>query len=163
MKRARREPRRKDVHERALGLLGVRARSRRELERRLLQAGFEPAEVDEELGRLEGVGLIDDEAFAWQVAEHAFGPGMKGRRAAASALAAKGVDPGVASATLDELVGDEAARALDLAQAKAARLGGVDPQKAFQRLTGLLLRRGYMPEIARSAARSALGLDGGGD
>jgi regulatory protein len=159
VKRANREPKRKDVHERALGLLGVRARSRRELERRLLQAGFEAAAVDEELERLELVGLIDDTAFARQVAEHAFGPGMKGRRAVASALAAKGVDPGVASATLDELAGDEAGRALDLARAKAARLGEIDPRKAFQRLSGLLLRRGYMPEIARSAARSALGLD----
>ena len=44
---------RKDCHERALGLLAVRQRSRRELERRLLQAGFEDDEVQESLERLE--------------------------------------------------------------------------------------------------------------
>ena len=36
----------KSCHERALGLLAVRARSRRELERRLLQAGFEAGRGD---------------------------------------------------------------------------------------------------------------------
>ena len=60
---ARREPKNpKSCHERALGLLAVRPRSRRELERRLLQAGFEPEEVQDTLGRLERVGLIDDAA-----------------------------------------------------------------------------------------------------
>ncbi|MDP9302823.1 MAG: recombination regulator RecX, partial [Actinomycetota bacterium] len=55
---------RKDVHERALGLLAVRQRSRREIERRLERAGFEPEEIRGELDRLQQVGLIDDEAFA---------------------------------------------------------------------------------------------------
>ena len=33
---------------------------------------------------------------------------------------------------------------------------GVPPEKAFARLSSLLMRRGYGPEIARSAARKAL-------
>jgi SOS response regulatory protein OraA/RecX len=49
-------PKRRDVHERALGLLAVRARSRRELQRRLRQAGFEPAAIDEEIARLDWSG-----------------------------------------------------------------------------------------------------------
>ena len=55
---------RKDIHERALGLLAVRQRSRREIQRRLERAGFGPEEVREELDRLQQVGLIDDEAFS---------------------------------------------------------------------------------------------------
>ena len=39
----------KDVHERALGLLAVRQRSRRELERRLEGAGFDPEEIADPL------------------------------------------------------------------------------------------------------------------
>src|SRR4029077_7542525 len=81
----------KSCHERALGLLAVRARSRRELERRLLKAGFEPDEVAEVLERLGRVCLIDDEAFARQVAEHAFGVKRSGRRAVVSSLRAAGV------------------------------------------------------------------------
>lgn len=149
------------MHERALGLLAVRARSRQELERRLLQAGFESAEVDGELVRLERVGLIDDEAFARQLAQHAFGAGGKGRRAVASALFAKGVDPALGAAFIEELGGDEDERALDLARSRTPRLAGLDPVKAYQRLNGLLLRRGFPPETARSAARQALSLETG--
>ena len=151
---------RKDVHERALGLLAVRPRSRRELERRLGAAGFDGDEVAGELERLERVGLIDDEAFARALAEQAFGRRMAGRRAVASALAAKGVDPQVASAVLDELEGDgDDGRADELARARAVRLGGLPPDRAFQRLTGFLVRRGHAPASARRAARRALELD----
>jgi regulatory protein len=149
---------RRDVHERALGLLAVRARSRRELEGRLLQAGYQEVEVDAELDRLERVGLVDDAAFARQLAQHAFGPGAKGRRAVASALFAKGVDPEVAASTLEDLGGDEEQRAFDLASSRASRLAALDAQKAFQRLSDLLMRRGFAPELARSAALRALGV-----
>ena len=159
----RREPKRRDVHERALGLLAVRARSRRELERRLRQAGFEDDAVDEEIARLEQVGLIDDQAFARQLAEHAFGAGGRGRRAVASALAAKGVDSTVAKATMDEFDHGEDERALEIARARATRLTGIDPTKAFQRLSSFLMRRGFAPEISRSAARAALALVEGAD
>ncbi|HSL10577.1 MAG TPA: regulatory protein RecX [Actinomycetota bacterium] len=156
-----REAFRKDVHERALGLLAVRPRSRRELERRLSAAGFDDDEVADELERLERVGLVDDEAFARALAEHAFERRKAGRRAVASALAAKGVAPAVASAVLDDLDGaGDADRADDLAQARAVRLAGVPADKAFQRLTGFLVRRGHAPEAARDAARRALRLDG---
>jgi regulatory protein len=148
----------KSCHERALGLLAVRARSRRELERRLLQAGFETGEVEDVLERLERVGLIDDEAFARQVAEHAFGVKRSGRRAVVSSLMAAGVAPDVIETTLSD-AGDEEARADALARSRASRLGSVDPVKAFSRLTSLLVRRGYSPEIARQAARRALALE----
>jgi regulatory protein len=154
-----REPKNpKSCHERALGLLAVRARSRRELERRLLQAGFEVEEVAEVLERLERVGLVDDEAFARQVAEHAFGVKRAGRRAVVSSLMAAGVAPGVIEATVSD-AGDEDERADALARSRASRLGSVDPAKAFSRLTSLLVRRGYSPEVARQAARRALALD----
>jgi regulatory protein len=148
----------KSCHERALGLLAVRARSRRELERRLLQAGFEAEEVTDVLERLERVGLVDDEAFARQVAEHAFGVKRAGRRSVVSSLMAAGVAPDVIEATLSE-AGDEGERAEALARSKASRLGSVDPVKAFSRVTSLLVRRGYSPEVARRAARRALAVD----
>jgi regulatory protein len=148
----------KSCHERALGLLAVRARSRRELERRLLRAGFEAEEVSDVLERLERVGLVDDAAFARQVAEHAIGVKRSGRRAVVSALMAAGVAPEVIERTLAD-AGDEEERAESLARSRAARLGSLDPVKAFSRLTSLLVRRGYSPEVARQAARRALTVD----
>ena len=47
-------------------------------------------------------------------------------------------------------------RAADLARSRVSRLNGVSPEKAFARLSSLLMRRGYDPQIARSAARKAL-------
>jgi len=147
---------RKDVHERALGLLAVRQRSRRELERRLLQAGFEPEKVADELERLERVGLLDDEAFARAVVESRMGYRGESRRVVAGKLAQAGVAGDVATEALDGAPEAEEDRAQRLADAKAPRLGGLEPQVAFQRLYGFLARRGYGPEIARRVAGRAL-------
>ena len=66
---SRRPKRPLSCHDRALRLLAVRPRSRRELETRLRSAGFDPERVAEELARLEEVGLLDDERFAQEFAE----------------------------------------------------------------------------------------------
>jgi regulatory protein len=155
-------PRRREVknpkscHDRALGLLAVRPRSRRELERRLLAARFEPEEVQDVLTRLERVGLIDDEAFARQYAEQRFGARKEGSRGVEQGLRAAGIAPALAATAAEGAAEDDEERAADLALSRASRLTGVAPQKAFTRLSSLLMRRGYSPEIARSAARKAL-------
>lgn len=144
-------------------MLAVRARSRRELERRLLQAGFEAVEVGDVLERLERVGLIDDDAFAAQVVEHAFGVRRSGRRAVASTLAAAGVPRDVIENALSRPGEGEDERADALAASRIGRVGSLEPAKAFSRLTSLLMRRGYSPEVARRAARKALAIDGSED
>jgi regulatory protein len=146
----------KSCHERALGLLAVRPRSRRELERRLLAARFEADEVQDVLTRLERVGLVDDEAFARQFAEHRFGSRKEGTRAVMQGLRAAGIAPGLAETVAQDAPGDDEERAADLARSRVSRLSGVPSEKAFARLSSLLMRRGYGPEIARSAARKAL-------
>ena len=143
--------------DRALRLLGVRDRSHRELERRLLRAGFEPEDVATALGDLTAVGLIDDDRFAAAVAEHARSGRIAGRRAVMSSLLASGVDREIADRASETLEEGEAERAQALADSRAARLRGVDPQKAFRRISGMLARRGFAPSIAFSAARRALG------
>ena len=153
----RRQPKTpKSCHERALGLLAVRPRSRRELERRLLGARFEPDEVSDVLRRLERVGLVDDEAFARQFAEHRFGSRREGSRAVANGLRAAGISPALAAATVEAAPDLEEDRADQLARSRAPRLAGVEPAKAFARLSSLLMRRGYGPDVARAAARRAL-------
>ena len=46
--------------------------------------------------------------------------------------------------------------ALELARERAPRLAALPPNKAFSRLSSLLMRRGYDPATARDAARQAL-------
>jgi len=146
------------LHDRALGLLAVRARSRRELQTRLSRAGFDPEQVEAELERLASVGLIDDEAFARQFVEHAVTSRLAGRRAVATSLAAKGVDRGTVELVLEEIGGDDVSRAAELAATRAGRLACLPPEVAFRRLLSVLLRRGYEPSVARKAASDALGL-----
>lgn len=148
-----------DCHERALALLAVRPRSRRELRARLLRAGFEADEVDGELERLEAVGLVDDEEYARRVAEHELMVRLSGRRAIVSRLAARGVDRETIDRALDEARVPDEERALELARGRARRLGGLAPEQAFARLVGFLARRGYDHALARRAARAALGVE----
>jgi len=143
--------------DRALRLLGVRDRSRRELERRLLQAGFEQEEVAVALDALTAAGLIDDRRFAAAVTEHARTGRVAGRRSVVSSLLAKGVDRDTAERAAESLTPGETDRAEALASRQAARLRGVDPEKAFRRISGLLLRRGFAPGTAYAAARRAMG------
>lgn len=110
------------------------------------------------LTRLERVGLVDDAAFARQYAEHRFGSRQEGSRAVIQGLRAAGIAPSLAEAVSQDAPADddEEERAADLARSRASRLRSVPPEKAFARLSSLLMRRGYSPEIARSAARKAL-------
>lgn len=149
------------ARDRALNLLSFRDRSRRELEQRLLRAGFEPDDVLEVLEGLERAGLVDDERFARAVVEQHAGRRLSGRRAVAAALSAKGVDRTMADAALSELdaPGAERERADELARSRAHRLSGLAPEVAFRRLSGLLARRGYPPAVCREAARAALAVE----
>jgi len=158
--RGRGDPgKRKDVHERALGLLAVRQRSRREIQRRLERAGFGPEEIGEELDRLQQVGLVDDEAFARVVVEHSFTTRREGRRVVAGRLISAGIAPDIVEAALDPVVGGEEERADALAVAKAAKLSSLPPDAAYRRLYGMLARRGYAPDVAGRAARRALAVE----
>ena len=146
-------------HDRALRLLAVRARSRRELEVRLLRAGFDSQEVQDELTRLEEVGLLDDEAFASALANHHLNVRGSGRRVAERELFAKGVDRALIERTLADHPDDETARAEDLAQSRVGRLANLPPEKAYARLVSFLARRGYGSAEAHRAAKRALELD----
>ena len=146
------------LHDRALRLLSVRARSRRELEGRLRRAGFEADDVHEELDRLQEVGLLDDEAFASAVANHHLTVRGSGRRVAERELFVKGIDRAVIERTLAEIGGDEAERAALLARERAGRLAGLPVETAYARLVAFLGRRGYAADVAHPAARRALDL-----
>jgi regulatory protein len=145
------------ARDRALRLLAARDRSRRELESRLLHAGFHPAEVASAIRALEAVGLIDDERFARALAEHALAVRRSGRRAAIQALLAKGVTREIAEWAVDQVPGHDDGRAEELARLRAPRFRSVDLGPALRRLTDFLIRRGHEPATARTAAARALG------
>ena len=142
--------------DRALRLLAARDRSRRELERRLSMAGFPEEDVSEALDALAAAGLIDDERFVRLVVEQAERGRLTGRRAVMSSLLSKGVSRSLVEQAGERLESTEEARAEALAGRQAVRMRSLEPAVAFRRLSSLLLRRGFDPQLAFSVARRAL-------
>ena len=135
----------------------MRSRSRAELRRRLVQAGFELSEVESVLDDLERVGLVDGGRFARQLVRDRVVTRLAGRRAIRADLQRSGVRPDLADAALDEIDEDEAGRARALAVKRASRLKDLPPETAYRRLYSLLLRRGYSHNTAAAACADALG------
>ena len=148
------------VKDRALRLLGVRARSREELRRRLAQKGHDAGEIEQALDDLERVGLIDDEAFARELVAHHVERRGAGPRVALDVLFKAGVSRDVAERVVEAATPDDAeARAEEVARGRLSRLGALDEATAYRRLLSFLLRRGYDGETARNAARRVLATD----
>jgi regulatory protein len=160
------------ARERALRLLGLRDRSRWEIQARLRQAGFGPEVVDRTVDWLQGLGYLDDRRFAAAYAEGKAGSGW-GPRRIRTELAAKGVDRRVVDELLqtweDEAAGREAgAEALELTvRRRFATQFATDPERAERRLAGFLARRGYdwdtigrITRIMRGEASAGLPGDG---
>ena len=143
--------------DRAVAYLAARARSRHEVEQKLLQSGYRPATAEMVLYKLEREGLLNDADFAQQWVE-ARALRKLGRSRIAQELRRKGVSADEAEAALETLDDHEQlAGAIALAEKAAARIKpGEDPRKAAQRITGMLIRRGYSWEAAREAVMQVM-------
>ena len=143
--------------DRAVGYLAARARSKQEIEQKLLQVGYRPCTVEMVLYKLEREHLLDDADFARQWVESRATHKL-GKRRIAQELRRKGVSQEEAEEALsviddeDQLVG-----AVALAEKAAARIKpGEDPHKASQRIGAMLARRGYSWDITKEALQQAL-------
>ncbi|HEX6499565.1 MAG TPA: regulatory protein RecX [Micromonosporaceae bacterium] len=138
--------------------LSVRPRTRAELAAALRRRGIDDEVAAEVLDRYSDVGMIDDVAFAraWVSSRH-HGRGLA-RRALATELRQRGVDPDAVADALTEVDGDtEAATARALVDRKL-RLAttGTDPEALFRRLVGMLARKGYSAGLAIRVVKQAL-------
>lgn len=146
------------AQERALSLLEVRPRSRRELEQRLRRAGYDSDAVQAALERLERVDLVDDGAFArfWVEQRLTFRP--RSRRALRYELRRQGVS----GSDLEQALGqvDDAQAAEDLACRQLGRLSGTeDRQTVEEKLHKLLRSRGFGYSLTRRVLDSLLSED----
>ena len=149
------------IHRRAenvsMNALTRRGRSRWELGELLTSRELEPAVVEAELNRLEGVGLIDDGALAETIVRTQFERKGLGRAAIVNELRRKHIDQSTIDAALEHLGDDdEMRRAVQLAERRASQLMGLDHNTAVRRLSGYLQRKGYASDTVRQAVREAL-------
>ena len=143
--------------DRAVGYLAARARSRREIEQKLLQAGYRPCTVEMVLYKLQQEKLLDDADFARQWVESRANHKL-GRSRIAQELRRKGVSQEEADEALSVIDDeDQLSGAITLAEKAAARIKpGEDLRKASSRIAGMLARRGYSWDIAKAAIQQAL-------
>jgi regulatory protein len=148
-----------------LRFLEARSRSVAEVRRRLTDAGYRSELVEEAIGRLIEMGVLDDEQFARLWIESRDRARPRGERALRQELALKGVDRAIVDELLDERRGEggdealadslAAERVLASHEAKLARVP--DPRLRRQRAYALLARNGFDPETASQAVRRVIG------
>lgn len=143
--------------DRAVGYLAARARSKREIEQKLLQAGYRPCTVEMVIYKLERENLLDDADFARQWVESRQHHKL-GRSRIAQELRRKGVSQDETEEALSIIEDDDQlAGAVALAQKAASRIKpGEDVRKASSRIAAMLARRGYSWDIAKEAIHQAL-------
>lgn len=140
------------AREAALVLLSYRPRTEQELRRRLREKEFPEEVVEECLAGLEGIGLVDDSAFATVFVRDRVRFKPRGRRRLAQELRAKGVDMDTAHEAITGVFEDAEVSETDLAREAAAKWSpkaGEDPMKAKQRFYAFMARRGFGSEAIR--------------
>ena len=137
--------------ERALNILGYRARSEDELRTRLLRAGYAGATVEETLSRLGELGYLDDEKFARDMAESR--ARKHGPARIFGDLRKLGVGEELAREVADSRFPDDSQ--FVVAQGVAGRRYNADERSdaVARRVYGFLARRGFSADVCAEVAR----------
>jgi len=133
--------------ESALHLLSYRARSEKDLRKRLLDKDFNEAVVDAAMARVKEYGYVNDSDYSREVIESHQLTG-KGRRTTLWKLRSDGVDPDEAQQLIEEAYPEENEVEVALAWASRRRVDLSDI-KGRQRLTRQLLGRGFNYDVIR--------------
>ena len=131
---------RSGARNRAAEMIGVRALSKKELCRRLIQKGESEEDACAAADWLEEIGLLNDGEFAKTLARHYAGKGY-GEHKIKRELSLRGVPKEYWAAALAEL-GDPGA-ALDAFLAKKLAGRSFDDPTELKKVSDALLRRGY--------------------
>jgi regulatory protein len=142
-----------NAHEAALKLLAKGSRSETEMRTRLRLRGIEAAAIEDEIARLRGSALLDDEQFARAWVEDRRRSAPRGRRMLRYELLGRGIDPAAVDAATSAIDDREIAIALARSKARGSALASYE---AFvTKVGGFLRRRGFDYEVAGEATRTA--------
>ena len=148
------------AYDRALNLLAFRARSARELQRRLVQKGVTTERADRVIAKLREVGLIDDADFARQITRSKMAAGAS-RRRVHQELFKRGVPREVADEAVEQVVEEEGLSDADsierIARKKWRSLVSLDELTRRRRLFAFLARRGFDSDEVSRVVRQLAG------
>jgi regulatory protein len=144
----------------ALRMLSTSRRSRRDLEQRLRRRETDQTVIADALGRLDSIGLLNDDEFALAEAAAQLRNGSRSTGAVKRRLRQRGVagdvaDAAVAAAVDSEGV-DDAERCQSAAEKRLRQLRSLDRPTAERRLVGFLMRRGFAADVVFGTVRRAM-------
>ncbi|MDP2941399.1 MAG: regulatory protein RecX [Candidatus Omnitrophota bacterium] len=133
-------------------LLKFRQRSEQEIREKLKRKKFSPEIIRETVIFLKEKAFLDDQIFAREWISSRLKRPL-GIRRIRQELKLKGVPDKIIQSEIEQAGQDyrEEAVVEAIAQEKAQRLKGLDPQKAKRRIYGYLLRRGFSPDSVSEA------------
>ena len=131
--------------DKALKLLGYRARSTSEIRTRLTLAGFEEVTVRKVIEDLSRTGLLNDVEFAEAFVRTKLVQRPAGRFLLQQELRGKGIDENIIEKTLNQIYEETSEKDLaeQLVQKRMSRLQDSDDPGEKKRLIDLLRRRGF--------------------
>lgn len=156
------EDAKRQVRHRALLLLDQRARSRHELQERLVSLDFDTRVIADVLDELEQSRLVNDHDFAMEWVRQRHELRGKSRSVLDQELQRKGISPEHRAAALEQVDDDaEYDCARELAMKKARQITKppadyAEQEKYLRRIVGVLARRGFASGISFAIAKEAL-------
>lgn len=137
------------TRQRAANMVASRALSRSELEKRLLDRGASEEDAAETADWLEGIGALDDLAYAKSVVRH-YSAALYGEAKLRDELRRRGI----ARELWDEALASAPDAQETIARLIAAKAKGVNDEKSRKRLSDMLLRRGFSWRDVKAALNS---------
>ena len=151
---------RKEAMERAGRMLALRPRTEREMRDRLKEAEFPDEVVEDTIGRLYELELLNDEDFALDWIEERAGRKGLGPRALVAELQRKGIDRLAAEAALARSGLDETASATAQAEKLLNKVMRYPLRDQASKLQQMLMRRGFSWEATEAAVKAVLPPEG---
>lgn len=133
-------------------ILVKRAKSGKELGRKLKEYGYERDAIEWTIDRLTELQVLDDENYARMVVRNQLARKPAGRRLLEGKLREKGIETSLITLVLDEALEerDTLADARKLAQSAARSISDRhEPEVRIRRITGRLARRGFDFDVIR--------------
>ncbi len=144
----------------ALRMLSTSRRSRRDLELRLRRREMDQSVIADALGRLDSIGLLNEDDFALAEAAAQLRNASRSTGAVKRRLRQRGVPGDVADAAVASVVDsegvDDAARCEAAAEKRVRQLRSFDKATALRRLMGFLMRRGFSSDLVFRTSRRAM-------
>jgi regulatory protein len=130
-------------------------RTRSELDQRLLKKGYPEKVVQQVIGKMSELGLIDDSRFADAFIASRIAAKPIGRRELERGLREKGISKEAAQTAVLQVSGDDIQfeLAMKAAKTKMRSLRRFEPRKRQEKLAAFLARRGFDWEVIRKAVR----------